>query len=188
MDISEIPFNMNIEIADDLREVPVDTDQMHRGINFLKEAASEESEELIKAKIFSHIGFYSRIVFELNQSHDFYEQSIALYEKHKKKLSAFSVKIRLAVTYQWMGKFAKADSFFHHALEVCRSSNEKKVQKFEVTILEYYGKCKFEQHSISKAEELLTDALEIRIISGDLELINQAQHALTIVTRRLAKD
>ena len=39
MDISDIPFNMNIGIADDLREVPIDTDQMNQGVNFLKTAA-----------------------------------------------------------------------------------------------------------------------------------------------------
>lgn len=188
MEISNIPFNMNYSIAEDLREVPEDTDQMYRGINFLKEAALEEDEELIRAKIYSHIGFYSRLVLELEQSHDFYEQSVALYEKHKKKISSFSVKIRLAVTYHWMGKFSKADSFFNNALEICRKSSEPKIRKFEATILEYYAKSKYEQHSISMAEELLGEALEHRIISGDMDLLNETKEALSIVSRRLAKD
>ena len=188
MDISDIPFNMNIGIADDLREVPIDTDQMNQGVNFLKTAALEEKEELIKAKIFSHIGFYSRVIFELDQSYSYYEQSIALYEKNKKKLSAFSVKVGLAVTYQWMGKFTKADSFFNHALNICRESDQVRIKKFEATILEYYGKSKFEQHSISQAQEYLSDAVELRIINGELDTLEDTKNALAVVTRKLASN
>ncbi|ATH08607.1 hypothetical protein BIY24_11820 [Halobacteriovorax marinus] len=188
MDLADISFNMNYFLADDLREAPEDVEQMRSGVKLLKDAALLEEQELIRAKIYSHIGFYSRLITDLHESHDFYEQSIALFDKHKKKLSSFGTKIQLAITYHWMGKFAKADSFFNQALEICNETSEPKIMEFKALILESYAKSKYDQHSITMAEEFLSEALELRVVSGDIRAINDVTKALSVVTNRLAKS
>lgn len=183
MNIADLEFNMEYTVASDLREVPSDIDQMRKGISFLINAAIEESEDLVIAKIYSHIGFYSRLVLHLDQSQSYYEQAYALFEKHKKKLSCFSIKIQLAATYQWMGKYSKADSFYNSALQICRESKEKKINNFEAIILEYYAKSKFEQRCVTLAKEMFSDALDLSIAKGDIDQINKSKNLLTIVSK-----
>ncbi len=183
MDITDLEFNMDYTISSDLREVPVDVDQMHKGVSFLMNRALEASDDLLRAKIYSHIGFYSRLILDLEQSHNYYEQAHALFEKNKKKLSCFSVKIQLAVTYLWMGKFSKADSFFNNALKICRDSKEEQIRKFESKILECYAKSKFEQNCVSLAKEMLSDALDLSIAKGDIEQISKSKDLLMIVSK-----
>lgn len=183
MDIANLEFNMDYSMASDLREVPADVDEMHRGVKSLIHKAIDVNDELVRAKIYSHIGFYSRLILDLEQSQDYYEKSYALFEKHKKKLSCFSIKIQLAVTYVWMRKFSKADSFFNNALKICRESNAEQIGKFEGKILESYAKSKFEQRCVSLAKEMLAEALDLSVAKGDIDQINKSKKLLTIVSK-----
>lgn len=186
MKASEIPFNMEVEIQDDLREAPKSYDDMQRGVAFLKNKIQETNDDEIElASIFSLIGAYARILLELEESENFLNLSLKIYEKHDLKIQAFAVKIRLATTYLWKEQFTKADAFFSSAIKICEKSKNQKIKDYLDFVLQHYGKSKFEQKCYNEANKLFIRAMELRAIKGNLELMESSQQALTVVNKFL---
>ncbi|OUR96559.1 hypothetical protein A9Q84_09425 [Halobacteriovorax marinus] len=183
MKVSDIPFNMEVEIQEDLREAPKSYDGMEKGVGFLKDEMNKTTDELNLASIYSLIGNYSRILLKLADSEKFLNFSLEIYEKHELKIEAFAVKIQLATTYLWNEQFTKADKFFLSAIKLCEKSQNEKIKDYLDFVIQHYGKSKFEQKCYHEANVLFVRAMELRVVKGNLELMESSQKALTVVNK-----
>lgn len=190
MKTGEIPFNMNFLFGDDLREVPEDTEQMRKGLDWLQdklvEIAADESAKA--AVILSQIGGYARIMGDLKLSEKCYVDAIKVFEELKKTEQVFAMKLRLAIVYQYKGNFTKSSEIYTKAIQMIRSSKAQAVQGYLDFAIHHYGKQKFEQGFYSEALELFMEAYELRIIKGDLSLISSTEFAINKTKEKLEEN
>jgi tetratricopeptide (TPR) repeat protein len=177
---SDIPYNMSFSYGDDLREVPEDSEQMRKGLDWLQDKIVELAPEDTKksAVLLSMIGGYARIMGDLDLSEKCYHDAIKAFEELKATEQVFAAKLRLAVTYQFQKKYSKSTEIFEKAIKIMRSSKSPAVRNYLDFALQHFGKQKFEQGFYAEAMDLFMEALEQRIVKGDLELISSTELAI----------
>lgn len=174
----DIPFNMEFSIDEVLRERADDPSSMKQGVKFLREKLEEADDVKVRASILSMIGTYERILIELSESEMAYVEAIELCKSEGKKLLGLRIKLNLAVTYQWKKKFDKADNIFVETINKLKDTDEPKLQKLLEFAYQNYGKSLFEQHRFDVAQENFVSALELRLASGDMNLIEDTQNCI----------
>ncbi len=187
---SDIPFNMNFSFGDDLREVPEDSHQMKKGLDWLQDKLVELGPEDNKkaAVILSHIGGYARIMGDLELSEKCYLDAIKVFEELKMSEQVFASKLRLAVTYQHKGNTSKSSEIYTKAIKVIKGSKSQSVRGYLDFALQHYGKQKFEQKLYQEALNLFMEAYELRIIKGDLELLSSTELAISKTREKLGVE
>ncbi len=187
---SDIPFNMNFSFGDDLREVPEDSEQMRKGLDWLQDKIVElAADEGSKAGvILSQIGGYARIMGDLSLSEKCYLDAIKVFEELKKSEQVFAMKLRLAIVFQYKGNFTKSSEIYTKCIELTRTSKSSAVQSYLDFALHHFGKQKFEQGFYSEALDLFMEAYELRIIKGDLSLISSTELAVNKTKEKLEQS
>lgn len=184
---SDIPFNMEFSYGDDLREVPEDTHQMKKGLDWLQDKLVELGPDDNKkaAVLLSHIGGFARIMGDFDLSEKCYLDAARVFEELKMSEQVFATKLRLAVTYQYKGNHTKSSEIYSKAIQVIRSSKSQSVKAYLDFALQHYGKQKFEMKLYQDALDLFMETLELRIIKGDLELISSTEFAISKTREKL---
>jgi tetratricopeptide (TPR) repeat protein len=177
----DIPFNMDYKINKELREQPVDMDAMLMGIDHLKEELENEENQIKRASILSLLGVFSRISGDYIGSENFLKESYEIFKTEKKFLAAFVARLRLGVTYQWKEQYSKSEKIFLSCIDIARNSDDPALAGYEDFALQHLGKCKFDQGLINEALDYFTEAMELRIVKGDLELIKSTEKAIEVV-------
>jgi len=186
MKISEIPHCMEYEINEvNLREKAVDIEQMRKGIEFLLNKKENESNQIKKAIIGSLTAVYARLVGEYDTSIKLLNECIVVFTSNGNAARALASKVRLATTLLWNEKFASADKIYKECHLEIKQSAEPSLKSQEDSVLYYLGKCKFEQKQYGLAVDLLVKALELRIIKGDIELIQSTEKSINIARKKL---
>lgn len=184
MKASDIPYNMEYEISDeDLREFPVDADQMQKGVELLKSKLGQQGlSELESAALMSQIGVYSRIVGDLDTSENMLINTLHIYQDQNKQTHVLHTQLRLATTLQWKGNFTKAEKYYNDITKRILAGGERSsLHKFLDFAYQHHGKCLFEKSMYKDALEKFMQAMELRVIKGDLNLIQSTEHALKVV-------
>lgn len=187
MKASDIPFNMNFSYGDDLREVPEDSEQMRKGLDWLQDKIVELGPDDTKkaAVLLSQIGGYARIMGDLDLSEKCYLDAIKAFEELKASEQLFAAKLRLAVTFQYQRKFSKSTEIYEKAIKIMRTSKSPAVRNYLDFALQHYAKQKFEQGFYSEAMDMFMETLELRIVKGDLDLVASTELAINKTKEKL---
>jgi tetratricopeptide (TPR) repeat protein len=183
--VEDIPFNMNTEIRDDLRDIPVDTIQMRQGLKWLSEQLKEIDENSLEAaSLLTLRGGYSRIVMDLDEAISDLKKAHHLFEIHGKKLYAIATQIRLAHALHWKEKYTEAFALFKSLLQVCKAGEGRRYLDF---VFQHYGKCLLDAGQLQQGLDQFLQAHAIRVQKGDLELISSTEKAI-LYARDLLND
>lgn len=180
MKTSDIPYNMKFSYGDDLREVPEDSEQMRKGLDWLQDKIIELAPDDTKkaAVLLAQIGGYARIMGDFDLSEKCYHDAIKSFESLKATEQVFATKLRLAVTYQFQKKFTKSTEIYEKAIKIMRSSKSPAVRNYLDFALQHFGKQKFEQGFFQEALDFFMETYELRIVKGDLDLVASTEFAI----------
>lgn len=180
-----IPYNMNYNTSDDLREYPEDAEQMRNGVDFLVEEVGRLDNEVQIALEKGLIGGYYRILGNYNESLEYLEASKTLYKKLDRLDAVVAIDLRIATTYSYMKKYSTADAIFRKWIDAMRSTKYPQINKYLDFACQHLGKSRFEQGFFQEALDLLLEAHQERIMKGDIDLIKSTEHAISIVKHKL---
>lgn len=185
--MSKIPFNMKYSIGDDLREVPDDAVQMQKGLLWLQENFSkmEDQKSPKAAATLSRIGTFARMLGDLEVAESSFQDSLVILEEKGRSDQALAVKLRLAIVHQFKGDYAKADNFYVNAIKVMKNSKDERINRFLDFALQHLAKSRFEQKFYREALDYSLEALEIRLIKGDMDLIQSTEQVISKVRANL---
>ncbi len=183
MDIKRIPFNMNYGFSQKLREVPFSEADIRKGIAHLKKKAISEEDERIAAGIYRIIGKYERIVGELKSSVRHLQLSIYLYERYQEHKQVFKSSIYLGQTFHWQSNWCKANEMFETLLNQLHINSS--LYTYADFLYQQYGKCLLDQQNLSKAHHYFQQSLEIRLKTGNNQLIEEANECIKLCLRKL---
>ncbi|KGX91698.1 hypothetical protein N781_04020 [Pontibacillus halophilus JSM 076056 = DSM 19796] len=173
-----LPFNMEYVYGKQLREVPVNADDMLKGTNYLIDLLHNDLvEKRTKAKWCSWIGVYSRILGDVSVSEQYLLQSINLYKELDDYNQIFVSSLRLAVTYQWKGQYDQAIACLQQLLSEVDGRTE--LETYRDFVYQHLGKCYFEQGAYREAIDFFMKAYVIRQVKGDEKLLQSTEYALS---------
>jgi len=179
---------MDYQINEQLREEAVDFRAMTEGIEHLKDELEDTTDPLKRASILSLLGVFNRITEDYIGSVECLQEAYDIFKNEKKFLAAFVARLRLGVTLQWKKDFIKSEKIFLNCIEIARNSDDPALAGYEDFAIQHIAKCKFDQGFYNEALEYFTEAMELRIVKGDLELIKVTERAIEVVRSHLPKS
>ncbi|MDY7223264.1 tetratricopeptide repeat protein [Halalkalibacterium halodurans] len=184
MDLSNIPSNLDFYFDDNLREVPVSTIDLIKGIEFKKKQShSPQDNEEELAKTYGLIGVYSRIVNKIEDSKKYLSLAIEMNIQSGNHKSLFVNELRLAHTYQWETNYYKSNKLFKKLKEQSESDTEH--SNYLDSVYQHYGKNLFDQSEYQLALKYVKKALRIRVEKGNKELIDSTEYAINICNEKI---
>ena len=184
----ENPYDMSTKYNDLLRDVPVSPEEMEKGIGFLKEKLDMSNSEKERAKLLNLIGVYLRIVGKLEEAELMLADAHTLYTNLKEATLAKGVSLRLAIVHQYMGDFNKADAVFTHIIKEVEQNHNRDLAVFHDFALQHYAKSLFEQKRYQKALDLLLKVHGMRLLKGDMNLIESTELAIQKTREMMEKE
>ncbi|MFJ8260633.1 tetratricopeptide repeat protein [Rummeliibacillus sp. NPDC094406] len=123
--------------------------------------------------LYSALGYSYRVINEADQAIYYFKKCLNMAEHHPKR--RIETLIRLGEAYKYADLHKKALQLFDCALNL---SIDFQITNYKDFIFQHIGKCLMELGKIELAKEYLNEALKIREISGDVELIRSTQKVL----------
>jgi len=179
-----IPFNMDYDIDESLREIPKHRNSFAEGINFiLKESNGKTGME--KARLLSQARVYQRISGDLNESLFNLEKTRALLSKmDQPRLKAIN-DIRIAQTLQFLQRFDESEKLYLRLEKEIQG--HKELNSLLDFVFQHLGKLLFDQHRFTEAIERFEKALELRQQKSDPELIDSTLYAIEVAKQKLSE-
>lgn len=184
IELKDVPFNMNYTILDNLRDEPIDFAEMQKGILFLIKDLETIDSPVEKAIAQSRIGVFQRMCWQLDKAETSLKEAFEILRENRYMPGVVNTGIRLAHVYHWKEEYGKAEELFTRCLDICRKSNDNNVKKYESFCLQHLGKCRFDQAMFNDALNFFLGALDLRLLEGNLDLINSTRHAITIAKEK----
>ncbi len=186
MKIADIPHKMDFTFDDELHEVPLDKGEMKKGLRFLEGKLKEDGiNELESAVIMTLIGQFSRILGGLAQSEEMLTKAFHIFKEKQQVTHAFNVKLKLAMTLLALGNKGKAQKITKGCLDYLSKSKDAKLSLFNDHIIHQLGRIAFAQRYYEQALNHFLKAHEIRILKGNVEHIQQTEHAISVTRQKL---
>lgn len=182
-----VPYDMTTQFNKDLRDIPNNIEDMKKGIAFLKEKSEQASDELSQAKLYNLIAVYLRIVENYEESEVYFSKAHTIFTKLNETVLLEGVNLRLAILYQQMGDYNKSDSIFTRIIKEIEQKNNKSLEGYHDFVLQHYAKSLFDQKRYQKALDLLLRVHGMRILKGDVNLIQSTEYALQRTREMLEK-
>lgn len=184
----ENPYDMSTTYNDLLRDVPVHPEEMEKGVAFLKEKLDLSNSEKERAKLLNLIGIYLRILGKLEEAELMLADAHTLYLNLKEPVLAEGVSLRMAIVYQYMGDFNKSDAVFTRIIKEVEQNQNRNLAGFHDFALQHYAKSLFEQKRYQKALDLLLRVHSMRLLKGDMNLIESTEIAIQKTREMMEKE
>lgn len=183
----DIPFNMNYSYSDNLREVPEDSTQMLKGVDWLNEELIRVSpiDQLQSAMLLHMLCVYCRITGDYKSAETCGKDAIKVFKEKGKSELGFFMKLRMAQVFHYKNSYSTAGDIYTQALETIEKSKSAQVKKYLEFVLFHYGCLKFERKFYAEANSLFSRALDARLIAGDIQKIKDTEYALRLVNEHL---
>ncbi len=183
----EIPHNMNFTYNDELREVPEDSTQMLKGIEWLNEELIRVSptDALQSALVLHNLCVYSRITGDYKTAETCGKDAINVFKEKGKSELVFFMKLRMAQLFHYKKNYTQADEIYVKAQKTIEKSKSAQVKKYFEFVLFHLGCLKFEKGFFAEANSLFARALDERLIAGDLQKIQACEKALRLVNEKI---
>jgi tetratricopeptide (TPR) repeat protein len=179
MRIADIPFNMKIEIDASFKERPEDLDEMSKGIDYIFDKLSGETKPAVKASLHSLAGKYLRIINRLEESEEQIIHAFEAFRELELHVPAVIAKFRLGLTFLYQEKYTRSDDFLKKVLEICLKSKDEHLVRLLDHVYFTMGLSKLWQGQKEDAGALFNECLELRIVKGDMALIELCQKAIS---------
>lgn len=176
-------FDMTHSYDENLRPYPNSSDSMRKGVEDLIVKINLEESDIKKSLMKSKVGVYLCTLKDFNESEKYLSVAIEELENQKQEASALVAKIRLATTFHYNNTFGKCDKLLNLCLTQTQSSDDSKINCYKDFVLQHLGKSKMDQKHFGEAEELLLNALDLRILKGDIDLIESTKSALSLLNK-----
>ncbi|MCS1350663.1 tetratricopeptide repeat protein [Mechercharimyces sp. CAU 1602] len=173
--------------TEDLREVPLDQNQIERAILQAEvECAGEKVEEDKEAALFlcGYLGNAYRVVGDVARALNYLKQALGLAEELDNVRQLIVALLRLGEAYKYAGDLKQAEALF---IKAQTKATTHDVTPYIDFCLQHLGKCLWEQGRGTEAKALLTEALRLRNMKGDRDLIASTQLALNVVNRHTTR-
>lgn len=184
MKISDIPYDMKFIFGPNLREVPVSKIQMLSGmIHIMEQLKKNDFDEEEKGKWNGMLGFFLRIVGELEESEKHLRKAIEIFSSINNREGVFTNKLRLANTYQWWTNFEASNKMFTELMEIAEINHD--YAHFLDYVYQHCGKNQFDQKDFQGALTFFEKSFELRMKKGDQELISLTETAIEACNYRI---
>jgi tetratricopeptide (TPR) repeat protein len=160
-----------------LREIAVNPALMKKALAEFKQQLTQLTGAK-KAALLSQMGGYHRCLDDLDESEKCLRESLEIFVSLKRTDAITITKIRLATTLFWKQKWSEAEELFLKSIKEIKASKDEKLTSLLDLAFNSYGKMLFEQKRYKTSLEYFIKALEIRLIKGDIEHINNTQLAI----------
>lgn len=177
-------FNLKTTFDNNLRDVPDNTHEMGLACQAIEDYLKIENSPLTRATWLGTLGSFQRILKLLTPAELSHQECLQILLKNSAdQRRIYAAHLRLAHVYQWQERFTESNQLF--------SETVMNVQKLEEPILlsfcyQHQGKNFFDQKRYSEALNCFKLALEIRELSGDLELIESSRLAVNKALSRVS--
>ena len=161
---------------------------MKKGIEFLFDKLDEDIDLHTQAGIQSLLGVFNMMVGSVDEALFCLEESQKIYKMEKKEVLSFVNRSRTAVVLMNMSKFSKSYDILNSCLKVTKESKNKNIRNLIDRILIDLGKLKFYQNEFDASLEFFINAMDIRVSKGDIEKINQVQHLIQVVDKKIKTE
>lgn len=178
----KIPFDMQYDIGELLRETPKNATEFSKGIQFLKEQ-SQQSTEIEKARLLSTLGVYQRINGDLDASlKSLTEAKELISTDNLERLQPIN-DLRIAQTFQFMRRFEESEQQYLKLTNQIKS--DKKLKDLLDFVYQHHGKLLFEQGKLPEAIICFEKALSLREYKNEQTLIDSTLYALEVAKTKL---
>ncbi len=182
--MSDIPYNIEFEFDDNLREVPQSPKDMRRAIDHLETRLIEESQDdYERMRLSGIVGSLYRILGDYEMAEEHINSAISSSNNLRDRRAQLLNLLRLAQIYQVRQQYALADRIFKQVIQTCEADNDN-VELGHA--YEYYGKCLFDQGDYEIALHMFEKALKLHEANQDAFLIDAIEHAIRITREKLA--
>ena len=130
------------------------------------------------------LGGYLRLLGRLDEAEAALAEAVALARDLGDERLLLTNQIRLAHVYQWQRRFAEADALFAAVISRCEADPDR--DRLLAFALQHLGKSLFDQERYAEAATCFERALDLRLASGDAELIASSELALATARAQLA--
>ncbi|HLR63287.1 MAG TPA: tetratricopeptide repeat protein [Lentibacillus sp.] len=184
MNISDIPHDMTFKFGPNLREVPLNKMDMLHGMMYLQKQLDDETlKEAEKGKLHGLLGYFLRVIGELNESKKHLNQAITIFRELNRKQSVFVNRLRLANTYQWHNDFDTSNKMFDELLKT--AENDPDYAEYRDFVYQHQGKNLFDQEKYREALDYFHKALELRTGNRNSELIKSTETAIETCEKKI---
>lgn len=191
--MSDIPFNINYQFDENLREVPENPDDMHAAIDYLETRLIEDSQDdYERMRLSGIVGALYRILGNYSMAEEHINSAIASSNNLRDRHAQLMNLIRLATVYHWRGDYDLADRIYTQVIMACEVNYEvqnpiiRNHLKNDLDAAYYnYAKCKFDQSDYESALHLFEKALAIREEKGEVSLIMETERAIQTTRKKL---
>ncbi len=149
-----------------------------------KKQLSTTSDPFEQMALYGRIGGALRILRELDQAEIFLDEALKLISTHDFSKSHWAQQAtRRAHVAHWKGQFDAAEKMLKDVLEECRRNSECKA--FEHFALQHLGKCFLDKKDYTSAIKYFEEALSLRKLLNDPQLIKSSEDAIRIAQTNL---
>lgn len=189
MKSSEIPFNMKIHYDEQLNEQAINFEEMEKGVDFLKEKYESLPDKGAKGVVLlGQIGSYLRVLNQLPEAEKTFEKAQKIIKEHDLPHIAMAIDLRMALIHLAKKKYVPANKIFEDALKTIKESDDKKLTQLSDFALFHYARSKFAEGCLQEARDMVTRALELRLVKGDLEVIEHTQNVLGTINQKIGEN
>ena len=121
---------------------------------------------------------------EFEEARQSFSHALSILSKHKLPHIKMAIILRMALVDLSEKRFSPANRVFEDSLKEIENHNSDKYENLKDFILFHLGRSKFFEGSYSEAKDLITESLELRLIKGDLEMIEHTKNALGIINKK----
>jgi tetratricopeptide (TPR) repeat protein len=180
MKVADIPFNMKANYSEDFIESPDNREEMLKGINFLLDNKTSDTNIKVQVLLNTLLGHYYRVLGEFDEAVKFIEDVIEYHDKAGEKgvLHLVGAKIRLATTYLGAKKLKKAEGILN---EIVAHENKDVQEKYREVALQQLGKVLFKQDRTELALNCFLEAHQILLLKGDMKQIPMCEKAIDYI-------
>ncbi|SDC14225.1 hypothetical protein [Shouchella lonarensis] len=186
MSTKTIPYDMGFIFDEHLREIPNCTEEMTKGIAYLKEQLHETEDQTEQTRLLGQMGVYLRMVGSLGESCEVLKKALSHARQAQLPQRMFVNQLRLAHTYQWMGNFSRSNEIF---ARLQREVEKEELMHLRSFFYQHQGKNLFDQGRYIEARDCFRTALAIRREEGaDEELLASSEKALAVCGHKFRVD
>ncbi len=175
---------MNFTFDEQLRELPENEEEMHKGVQFLKQQLQNTNITIKqKAKYMGNIGAYLRVLRKYEEGKQYLTEAIRILRELNDDVSIFVNKLRLAHIYQWEHEFDIANKMFEQCVKLAQS--EQIYEAYKDFTYQHYGKCLYDQCRFTVALVYFEKALSIREDKANESLLASSQKAVDVCKEKI---
>jgi tetratricopeptide (TPR) repeat protein len=158
---------------------------MQQGISHLQLQLKSMNNDVERAQLLVKIGAYYRVISQFTESEHSLREAIVVFQKHKMHKMFWAAQLRLAATFQIQQKIKDAEEIYSNYTKQLETPLKSEISTLADYAYFYIGLLNFRTKQYEKAINYLVRALELRLVKGDIDSIQQTQDIINMAREKL---